>query len=426
MLLTVVAPTMLALLAPQAPVGRPALRLSHQRLAYAAMGVETPLAAGDVLPEVEVDVSSSREVGMYQKICDVLGEGRAILLGMPGAFTPTCTDRHLPGFYKASKEFADLGVEKIAIITANDRFVNMAWETSVNECVVPPTDGAAVEFIADPRGDLLESIGMIAYLGRGLGVRSKRFALLVEGGVAKHVAVDAGSEVLEETSAEALLEVVRAMEMERRARIGEEAQTRVNAELWNKDLDGARALLASEEILSSLRENYVSDETIGEAVEFLEDLAAKIALKRDTENAVAARLWQMSAVEALAYLEDAETLGMLVSAGVEDINEAIAIVAKRAGKTPTSRAVTSAKSGTGVIAEGSAAGGSAVTPAVLIGGGVALLAALAGVAFLVTQQSVGDPSSALAALGDAAATLSTGTDAVTMGAEVAGAADAAL
>jgi len=89
----------------------------------------------------------------------------------------------------------------------NDRFVNARWQADMEECT-GVSDGV-VKLLSDPRGDLAEGLGLIAYLGRALGVRTKRFALVVEDGQIKHVAVDEGSDLLDTTSAETILEVLK-------------------------------------------------------------------------------------------------------------------------------------------------------------------------------------------------------------------------
>ena len=86
-------------------------------------------------------------------ITQVLGSGKAILLGMPGAFTPTCNDVHLPGYYSAAEDFAKLGVSNIALITTNDRFVNAQWQSSMEECMGVPAGQAPVVMLSDARGD---------------------------------------------------------------------------------------------------------------------------------------------------------------------------------------------------------------------------------------------------------------------------------
>jgi len=75
----------------------------------------------------------------------------------------------------------------------------------MDECMDVPTGEAPVVMLSDARGDLAESLGLIGYLGRALGVRSKRFALVVKDGVVQYKGVDEGSEIMETTSAEEVL-----------------------------------------------------------------------------------------------------------------------------------------------------------------------------------------------------------------------------
>ena len=94
------------------------------------------IKAGESLPNVDVEISTAdRNIGSLKGMRDLLaGEGRSILLGMPGAFTPTCSDLHLPGFYKRAAEFAELNVQSLNVITLNDRWVNNEWEKDQEAC----------------------------------------------------------------------------------------------------------------------------------------------------------------------------------------------------------------------------------------------------------------------------------------------------
>lgn len=161
---------------------------------------------GDSLPEVMVDVAATQRVSTQQPLllADALGGGKAILVGMPGAFTPTCNDRHLPGLLGAAEAFADLNVSRVAVVTCNDRFVNSGWAAAVEACSGQNASG--VLMLSDTRGELIESLGLSGDMGYGLeGPRSKRFALVLDEGVVSHVAVDEGLDALQRTSAQALI-----------------------------------------------------------------------------------------------------------------------------------------------------------------------------------------------------------------------------
>ena len=133
---------------------------------------------------------------------EVLGNGKSVLVGMPGAFTPVCTDRHLPGLFAAGDKFAALGVN-VAVVTTNDRFVNTGWAESVEACA--KVNASGVVMLSDVKGELIEQLGLSAEMGDGLGTCSKRFVLIVNDGLIEYVAVDDGLESLRSTSAEALL-----------------------------------------------------------------------------------------------------------------------------------------------------------------------------------------------------------------------------
>lgn len=80
------------------------------------------------------------------------------VLFRPGAFTPTCNDLHLPGYYTQADTLKDLGVSKVAVCTMNDRFVNAKWQADMEECTGAGED-SPVMLLSDPRGDLAESLG---------------------------------------------------------------------------------------------------------------------------------------------------------------------------------------------------------------------------------------------------------------------------
>ena len=86
------------------------------------------IRAGERLPDVDVEVSTAdRGIGTLKGVRSLLGEGRSILLGMPGAFTPTCSDLHLPGFYQRAAEFADLNAPPVV-----PRAFSGEWEATMD------------------------------------------------------------------------------------------------------------------------------------------------------------------------------------------------------------------------------------------------------------------------------------------------------
>jgi len=113
---------------------------------------------------------------------------KVVLFSVPGAFTPTCDAKHLPGFVEKASDLRAKGVDTIACIAVNDAFVMKAW------CKSQSTDGK-VEMLADGNGDYTKALGLdFDASGFGMGLRGQRFALLVDNGVVKQVNVEAKGE----------------------------------------------------------------------------------------------------------------------------------------------------------------------------------------------------------------------------------------
>lgn len=155
------------------------------------------IAVGERVPDVRlrmVDESGTQEVGT----ADVLGKGKVVLVGVPAAFSPTCSDVHLPGFVSRSAELFARGVDRIFFTAVNDVFVMAAWARS---------QGAygKVAFLADGNGEFAKALGLdIDLSGGGLGLRNKRFAALIDDGVVTNIVVEE-STGLEVSSVEAVL-----------------------------------------------------------------------------------------------------------------------------------------------------------------------------------------------------------------------------
>lgn len=124
---------------------------------------------------------------------------RVVLFGVPGAFTPVCSNEHLPGFVRRAEELGGHGVDGIVCVAVNDPFVMAAWGRLAGA-------GERVEMVSDAYGDLTRALGLELDLTEiGLGVRCRRFAALLEDGVFRHVAVEPGRGITV-CSAEHLLE----------------------------------------------------------------------------------------------------------------------------------------------------------------------------------------------------------------------------
>jgi len=109
---------------------------------------------------------------------------KVVLISVPGAFTPTCSMSHLPGFVDHADEFEGKGVDTIACMAVNDVFVMDAWGASQNV-------GDKVLMLADGNGEYTRSLGLELDATKfGMGMRGQRFAIIVEDGVATHVAIE--------------------------------------------------------------------------------------------------------------------------------------------------------------------------------------------------------------------------------------------
>ena len=131
---------------------------------------------GDAVPEIAMRIMSEgkpAEVPMSV----VIGEGRTVLFAVPGAFTPGCSKQHLPSFVGNAAALSAAGVDRIVCLSVNDVFVMHAWGEAQGV-------GESISMVADPAGAFTEAVGMAVDASAfGLGVRSKRYAMVIEGGI---------------------------------------------------------------------------------------------------------------------------------------------------------------------------------------------------------------------------------------------------
>ena len=127
------------------------------------------IQVGSPLPTVDVEiVTATNDDGIVEstptEIAELLGTGTNLLVGMPGAYTTTCTKKHMPGYVSAAPKLKRLGVDKIAIVTTNDRFVNSAWakDLGILNGVSSGDDGKeqAITILSDGDGDLVRELGL--------------------------------------------------------------------------------------------------------------------------------------------------------------------------------------------------------------------------------------------------------------------------
>ena len=157
------------------------------------------IAAGDRLPEATFRVMGPDGIKEITT-SDVFAGKKVVLFAVPGAFTPTCHLKHLPGFIESADEFKRMGIDTVACVAVNDPFVLAAWaETSGGK--------GKVLFLSDGNAEFTKKIGMdFDGSGVGLGVRSKRYAALVEDGVVKALNVEDSPGVAVESTAAKLLD----------------------------------------------------------------------------------------------------------------------------------------------------------------------------------------------------------------------------
>ncbi len=134
------------------------------------------IAAGDALPEVTVRIMrDGSQVAL--PLAEIAGQGKVVLFAVPGAFTPGCSKQHLPGFVQQAAEISGKGVDAILCLGVNDAWVMDAWGQAHGV-------GESILMVADPGADFTRAVGMEVDASQfGLGVRSKRYAMVIEDGV---------------------------------------------------------------------------------------------------------------------------------------------------------------------------------------------------------------------------------------------------
>ncbi|TWF82390.1 peroxiredoxin [Pseudonocardia hierapolitana] len=141
------------------------------------------ISVGDRLPDAELRTMTA-DGPTVVKSGEVLGTGKVVLFAVPGAFTPGCSNIHLPGFVERADELKAKGVTTIACVAVNDPFVMDAWGKAHGV-------GDDIVLLADGNGEFTAAMGLeLDGSGFGLGRRSKRYAAIVEDGVLTSLDVD--------------------------------------------------------------------------------------------------------------------------------------------------------------------------------------------------------------------------------------------
>ncbi|HEX2137381.1 MAG TPA: peroxiredoxin [Microvirga sp.] len=160
------------------------------------------IQVGDRLPQVTFRVMTPD--GPEPRTTDDIFNGRkVVLVGVPGAFTPTCHRNHLPGFVEKAQQFKAKGVDAIAVTAINDVFVMDAWARS--------SGAEGIEFLADGNGEFAAAVGLtIDRTASGLGTRSQRYAMVVEDGVVRALKVEDTPSKADVSGADSLLKALEA------------------------------------------------------------------------------------------------------------------------------------------------------------------------------------------------------------------------
>lgn len=159
------------------------------------------ISVGDRLPEGTLKKATPEGAEDVQ-VKDFFAGRKVVLFGVPGAFTPTCSSNHLPGFVENNDTIRERGVDEIAVLSVNDHHVMGAWARFT---------GAEdhITFLADGNGEYIKKLGLEADLSvAGLGVRSSRFSMVVEDGVVKKLNVEDSPGKTEKSGAAKILEQI--------------------------------------------------------------------------------------------------------------------------------------------------------------------------------------------------------------------------
>jgi peroxiredoxin len=157
-----------------------------------------PLTVGQNLPDVPL--AAITDDGPQEHSKDTLFAGKKVVLfGVPGAFTPTCNNNHLPGYVEHADAIKAKGVDTIAVVSVNDVHVMKAWKDASSA-------GDAVLFLADGSAIWTKAADMVLDgTDFGMGTRSKRFSALIDDGVVKAVAIEDAPGKADDSGAAAML-----------------------------------------------------------------------------------------------------------------------------------------------------------------------------------------------------------------------------
>ena len=158
------------------------------------------IKVGDKVPAAKLQIKTKD--GVQTKSTDEIFKGKKVVLfALPGAFTPTCSAKHLPGYVNNFQALKSKGIDAIACLSVNDAFVMDAWGKDQG------VEGK-VMMLADGNGEFTKAVGLVMdATGYGMGARSQRYAMVVDNGVVKTLNVEAPG-AFEVSSAESILKAL--------------------------------------------------------------------------------------------------------------------------------------------------------------------------------------------------------------------------
>ena len=155
----------------------------------------------DQIPDIEIFHLIDGEP-QTSKIRDILGNGKVILFGLPGAFTSTCSKLHLPGYVANADKIKSKGIEKIFCLSVNDPFVMNAWGEANNA-------GGKITMLSDPYLLFTKAIGAeVDRNSKGMGIRSNRYAMVIQNLEVINIQVEKETKQCALSSAEGVLEIL--------------------------------------------------------------------------------------------------------------------------------------------------------------------------------------------------------------------------
>jgi len=140
------------------------------------------IAIGSKIPPSDYQVKIEGAVAFYPTET-YFSNSTVVMFALPGAFTPVCTKKHLPGYLEHHDKLKEKGVDKIACLSVNDAHVMKAWGDDLE------IEGR-IDLLADPHGTFTQQLGLLKDHGKMLGMRARRSALIAENGVITHMFVE--------------------------------------------------------------------------------------------------------------------------------------------------------------------------------------------------------------------------------------------